>query len=317
MSPLVSFSILTALVSRLTDLVIRFHALAAIELGTKVGKLQLRHFADGEESVLVAENVRGKDVYVIQPTGFPVHHNLIQLLLIISALRGCSANHVTAVIPYFGYKRDVGGPSSPFSARMFAMQRQQEHEASPETDILYDPMTPSQLRRALREMELSQVGVPLRPGMTEDEMNQAMEEKEPPMCVAQSICRVVIPFFRLFFDLAWAWACSLATRVPISAAEVARMIEAMGVDAVISVDLQPPGHGQIEVRCCLSWESFVGRFCYSLLHSGFFLCFRLFPARDSLVLVFLWKTCGVLVSVRSSWRGARSIAPWWWPLRRL
>ncbi len=74
-------------------------------LGTGLSQIQIKNFSDGETYVQVQENVRGHDVFVIQPTCNPVNENLLELLLIIDALKRASANSITAVIPYFGYAR--------------------------------------------------------------------------------------------------------------------------------------------------------------------------------------------------------------------
>ncbi|CAM9706737.1 unnamed protein product, partial [Hapterophycus canaliculatus] len=66
---------------------------------------QVDRFADGEVNVMVKENVRGKDVYIIQPTCMPVNENLVELLLMVSTMRRSSARRITAVIPYYGYAR--------------------------------------------------------------------------------------------------------------------------------------------------------------------------------------------------------------------
>ena len=78
------------------------------ELNLTQGRLDLGRFADGEVSVQVLDNVRGKDVYILQSTSQPVNENLVELLLLISTMRRASARSITAVIPYYGYKRDVG-----------------------------------------------------------------------------------------------------------------------------------------------------------------------------------------------------------------
>ncbi len=70
-----------------------------------VGKMEVGHFSDGECKVIVQENVRGDDCFVIQPTCGPVNDNLMELLVIIDALQRASARRITAVIPYFGYAR--------------------------------------------------------------------------------------------------------------------------------------------------------------------------------------------------------------------
>ncbi|CAM9878192.1 unnamed protein product, partial [Phaeothamnion confervicola] len=79
----------------------------AAYLGINLGKLGASRFADGEVNVMVGENVRGKDVYVIQPTHMPVNENLVELLLMVSTMRRASARRITAVIPYYGYARQA------------------------------------------------------------------------------------------------------------------------------------------------------------------------------------------------------------------
>lgn len=74
-------------------------------VGVQLGKLTVERFADGEVNVMVNENVRGKDVYIIQPTCVPVNENLMELLLMVSTMRRASARRITAVIPYYGYAR--------------------------------------------------------------------------------------------------------------------------------------------------------------------------------------------------------------------
>ena len=75
------------------------------ELLKDLGDADVGTFSDGEVSVKINENVRGKDVYLIQPTCSPTHKNLIELILMVDALRWSSAGRITAVIPYFGYAR--------------------------------------------------------------------------------------------------------------------------------------------------------------------------------------------------------------------
>ncbi|EAA19316.1 phosphoribosylpyrophosphate synthetase [Plasmodium yoelii yoelii] len=74
-------------------------------LSTTLGKVNLKRFADGEVSMQFLDSIRGKDVYIIQPTCPPVNENLIELLLMISTCRRASAKKITAVIPYYGYAR--------------------------------------------------------------------------------------------------------------------------------------------------------------------------------------------------------------------
>ncbi len=91
-------------------------------LRVKLGKLFVDKFSDGEIRVEIGENVRGKDVFVIQPTCFPVNDNLMELLIILDALRRSSAKRVTAVIPYFGYARQdrKDQPRVPITAKLVA-----------------------------------------------------------------------------------------------------------------------------------------------------------------------------------------------------
>jgi len=74
-------------------------------LGINLGKSTVGRFADGEVNVVIHENVRGKDVYVVQPTCPPVNNNLMELLLMVSTLNRASARRITVVIPYYGYAR--------------------------------------------------------------------------------------------------------------------------------------------------------------------------------------------------------------------
>jgi ribose-phosphate pyrophosphokinase len=82
----------------------------------------VRRFADMEVFVEIQENVRGEDMFVIQSTSFPANDNLMELLIIIDALRRASARRITAVIPYFGYARQDRkvGPRTPISAKLVA-----------------------------------------------------------------------------------------------------------------------------------------------------------------------------------------------------
>ena len=79
-------------------------------LGSSIGKALVNSFSDGEVNVEILENVRGQDVYVIQPTCAPAEKNLMELLVMIAALKRSSADRVTAVLPYFGYARQDRRP---------------------------------------------------------------------------------------------------------------------------------------------------------------------------------------------------------------
>jgi ribose-phosphate pyrophosphokinase len=91
-------------------------------LGMQRGQAQVTRFADGECYVQIQENVRGADVFVIQPTCRPVDGHLMELLLMIDALKRASARRITAVIPYFGYARQdrKDKPRSPISSKLVA-----------------------------------------------------------------------------------------------------------------------------------------------------------------------------------------------------
>src|SRR6185312_86747 len=87
-----------------------------------LAKCIVRRFADDEIFVEVQENVRGEDVFVIQSTSAPANDHLMELLIIIDALKRASARRITAVVPYFGYARQdrKPGPRTPISAKLVA-----------------------------------------------------------------------------------------------------------------------------------------------------------------------------------------------------
>lgn len=82
----------------------------------------VRRFADEEIFVEILENVRGEDVFVMQSTAFPANDNLMEMLIMIDALKRASARRITAVLPYFGYARQdrKPGPRTPISAKLVA-----------------------------------------------------------------------------------------------------------------------------------------------------------------------------------------------------
>ncbi len=94
----------------------------AAYLNMPLTKCLVRRFADMEIFVEVQENVRGADVFIIQPTSFPTNDHLMELLILIDALRRASARRITAVMPYFGYARQdrKPGPRTPISAKLVA-----------------------------------------------------------------------------------------------------------------------------------------------------------------------------------------------------
>ena len=91
-------------------------------LGIQPGQCKLTRFSDGENYVQILENVRGADVFVIQPTCDPVDIHLMELLLMIDALKRASARRITAVVPYFGYARQdrKDKPRVPISSKLVA-----------------------------------------------------------------------------------------------------------------------------------------------------------------------------------------------------
>ena len=95
----------------------------AENLNANLGAIKVGTFSDGEINVEITENVRGKDTFVIQSTNFPAEKNLMELILIIDALKRASVRSITAVIPYFGYSRQdrrIRSARVPISAKVVA-----------------------------------------------------------------------------------------------------------------------------------------------------------------------------------------------------
>lgn len=96
----------------------------AQHLGLALGDITVEQFSDGEIKVQVNENVRNKDVFIIQPTCKPTNDNLMELLVMVDAFKRSSAGRITAVIPYYGYarqdRRDWRNPRMPISAKLVA-----------------------------------------------------------------------------------------------------------------------------------------------------------------------------------------------------
>jgi ribose-phosphate pyrophosphokinase len=93
------------------------------KLGLRLGSATIGRFSDGETSIEIDENVRGKDVFINQSTCAPTNDNLMELILMIDALRRSSATRITAVVPYFGYSRQdrrVRSGRVPISAKVVA-----------------------------------------------------------------------------------------------------------------------------------------------------------------------------------------------------
>ena len=95
----------------------------AKQLNLKLGASKVERFSDGEISVKIEKNVRGMDVFLIQPTCSPTHENLMELVIMVDALKRSSASRITAVIPYYGYARQdrrVRSERVPISAKVVA-----------------------------------------------------------------------------------------------------------------------------------------------------------------------------------------------------
>lgn len=91
-------------------------------LGLSLGQSEVTHFSDGEISIKINETIRGADVYIIQPTSQPVNDNLMEILIMIDAMKRASAGRITAVIPYYGYARQdrKARARDPISAKLVA-----------------------------------------------------------------------------------------------------------------------------------------------------------------------------------------------------
>ena len=96
--------------------------LIADYIGIPLGEAQVKAFPDGETSVRILENIRGRDVFIVQPTCPPVNHNLMELLVLVDAARRASAARITAVMPFFGYARQdrKDRPRVPITAKLVA-----------------------------------------------------------------------------------------------------------------------------------------------------------------------------------------------------
>jgi len=92
------------------------------DIGIQLGQAKVRKFSDGETQIEISENVRGKDVFIIQSTCAPVNDHLVELLMMIDAFKRSSTKRITAVIPYYGYARQDKkvAPRVPISAKLVA-----------------------------------------------------------------------------------------------------------------------------------------------------------------------------------------------------
>lgn len=100
----------------------RFTADICAELGCELGRMEVVKFSDGELSIEIADNVRGRDVFLVQSTSSPTNDHLMELLIALDALKRASAGRVTAVVPYFGYARQDRKlkPRVPITAKLVA-----------------------------------------------------------------------------------------------------------------------------------------------------------------------------------------------------
>jgi ribose-phosphate pyrophosphokinase len=91
-------------------------------LGVPLGTAKVKNFSDGEIMVEIGENVRGRDIYVVQSTCYPTNNNLMELLIMIDALKRASAATISAVIPYYGYARQDRkvAPRTPITSKLVA-----------------------------------------------------------------------------------------------------------------------------------------------------------------------------------------------------
>ena len=91
-------------------------------INIELGKSTITPFPDGETFVKIEENVRGEDIFIIQPTSPPTNHNLMELFIMIDALRRASATRITAVLPFYGYARQdrKDQPRVPITAKLVA-----------------------------------------------------------------------------------------------------------------------------------------------------------------------------------------------------
>ena len=94
-------------------------------LGVELGQARLRRFPDTEVSFQIDENIRGTDVFIVQPTSTPVDPHLLEMLIMVDAFRRSSAARITAVIPYYGYARQdrKDKPRVPISAKLAIASR--------------------------------------------------------------------------------------------------------------------------------------------------------------------------------------------------
>ncbi len=91
-------------------------------LGIEIGSAEVKKFSDGETAVDIHQSIRGKDIYIVQSTCSPTNEHLMELLVMLDAVKRASAQTITAVIPYFGYARQdrKASPRTPITAKLIA-----------------------------------------------------------------------------------------------------------------------------------------------------------------------------------------------------
>ena len=91
-------------------------------LGIELGSAEVKRFSDGETSVDIRQSIRGKDIYIVQSTCSPANETLMELLIMLDAVKRASAHTITAVVPYFGYARQdrKASPRTPITAKLVA-----------------------------------------------------------------------------------------------------------------------------------------------------------------------------------------------------
>src|ERR1700761_2897304 len=241
-------------------------------------KAQVRRFADMEVFVEVQENVRGEDMFVVQSTSYPANDNLMELLIMIDALRRASARRITAVIPYFGYARQDRkvGPRTPISAKLVANMIT---EAGANRVLTVD-LHAGQIQGFF---DIPTDNLFAMPVIVKD-IADNLKDKEP-MVVSPDVGGVVR-------------ARALATRLNTDLAIVDKRREKAGVSEVMNII------GDVEGRACILIDDIVD--------SGGTLC----NAADALLKngateVYAYITHGVLSARRWSASAIPSSNPWW------
>ena len=202
----------------------------AYELKRPLGRMEVSRYADGEIGVSVLDNVRGKDVYIVQSTSQPVNETVIELCLMISSMRRSSAKTITAIIPYYGYKRDVGTVSSLShqveQGRLGGIKKKHAKENISSLDAFLAALKGEKIDNSTDADFLSSI----------QDIGSETEDSSDRNLVDDGFMN----------GAAKKNQGTLPNAIPISAADIARMLETVGVDRVVSVELQPPGQGQIE-----------------------------------------------------------------------